>query len=265
MRQLHRAAATVLSAGRACFGARRPDLILNWAGEDTVLRLAGRGARWDGRPSRVVAACDRRPTLARPQRERIARARDRLLLDGGCTCPAAPVAASQHDRRCGGSRPVIAGASARAARAPRDAPCVGIVGRLQPWKGQDRLLRAQALLRERGHPFHLVIVGGDSYGLSPDYARRCRAPIAAVSASSDEVTMTGEVARRGPLHPADGRPRQRLGPRAVRDRAAGGHGAGVPVVAVDSGGPRSSSSTAKPAFLLPPARRRRSLQLSNRS
>ena len=44
-------------------------------------------------------------------------------------------------------------------------PIVGLVGRLQPWKGQDRLLRAQAILRDRGHRMHLVIVGGDSYGL----------------------------------------------------------------------------------------------------
>ena len=47
---------------------------------------------------------------------------------------------------------------------------IGIVGRLQPWKGQDRLLAAQAILRERGYAVHLVIVGGDSYELSPDYA-----------------------------------------------------------------------------------------------
>ncbi len=52
-------------------------------------------------------------------------------------------------------------------------PIVGLVGRLQPWKGQDRLLRAQALLRDRGHPMHLVIVGGDAYGLPP-VRRSCR-------------------------------------------------------------------------------------------
>ena len=53
---------------------------------------------------------------------------------------------------------------------PSGVPVVGLVGRLQPWKGQDRLLRAQAILRERGREVHVLIVGGDSYGLSPEYA-----------------------------------------------------------------------------------------------
>ncbi len=36
------------------------------------------------------------------------------------------------------------------------------------------MLGAQALLRERGHRIHTVMVGGDAYDISPEYAARCR-------------------------------------------------------------------------------------------
>src|SRR6201999_4397058 len=73
-----------------------------------------------------------------------------------------------------------------------DAPVVGLVGRLQPWKGQDRMLQAQAILRERGVPMQLVLVGGDSWGLSPEYARSLSGLIEQLGLG-DAVTMTGEV------------------------------------------------------------------------
>ena len=76
-------------------------------------------------------------------------------------------------------------------------PIVGLVGRLQPWKGQDELLRAQAILRERGREMHLLIVGGDSWGLSPEYAASLQ-PLARKLGIEDAVTMTGEVPDAGP-------------------------------------------------------------------
>ena len=54
---------------------------------------------------------------------------------------------------------------------PPGALVVGIVGRLQPWKGQDRFLQAIAHLRESWPQVHGLVVGGDAYGLSPEYAR----------------------------------------------------------------------------------------------
>ena len=69
-----------------------------------------------------------------------------------------------------GQRPCPPIGVLRRSTPPPGVPVIGIVGRLQPWKGQDRLLEAVALLRERGLAIHLLIVGGDSYGLSPDYA-----------------------------------------------------------------------------------------------
>ena len=225
VRQLHRLAATVLRLA-ALFRERRPGCDPQLGREDAALRLARGDARGDERPGRLVAARDRRAPLARPQREPAAGARDRLLLDAPPPARRAAVAAPAHDRD-----PAPApsrGARRRRSRAaelPTDVPIVGIVGRLQPWKGQDRLLRAQALLRERGQALHLVIVGGDSYGLSPEYAaslpRLDRRSSASRLGDADRRSR-----RRDALHRADGRARQRLRPRAVRDRAARGDGRG---------------------------------------
>jgi len=84
-------------------------------------------------------------------------------------------------------RPDDSGAGARS-----DVPVIGLVGRLQPWKGQDRLLRAQAILRERGHATRTLIVGGDAYHLSPEYAASLPELIAELGLDG-AVTMTGHV------------------------------------------------------------------------
>jgi glycosyltransferase involved in cell wall biosynthesis len=53
------------------------------------------------------------------------------------------------------------------------------------------------ILRERGHRMHTIIVGGDSYGLSPEYAASLEALAHQLGIASD-VTMTGEVPDAGP-------------------------------------------------------------------
>ena len=68
----------------------------------------------------------------------------------------------------------------------------GIVGRLQPWKGQDRFIRALAGLRERGHDVHGLIVGGDAYNLSPAYERHLLRLVHDLSLT-DYITFTGQV------------------------------------------------------------------------
>ena len=131
---------------------------------------------------------------------------------------------------------------------PAGVPLVGIVGRLQQWKGQDRLLQAQALLREHGHPLHLVIVGGDSYGLSPRYAASLPELIARLGLD-DAVTLTGEVADATALierfdvlvNASDPEP---FGIVLIEAMAAG-----VPVVAVDAGGPRDIVEHARTGML----------------
>jgi glycosyltransferase involved in cell wall biosynthesis len=75
---------------------------------------------------------------------------------------------------------------------PGDRSVIGIVGRLQPWKGQHRLLAALATLRDRGHDVHGLVVGGDAHGLSPEYAASLDGIVAELGLR-DRVTMTGHV------------------------------------------------------------------------
>ena len=76
---------------------------------------------------------------------------------------------------------------------PADRPVVGIVGRLIRWKGQHHVLRALALLRDRGVDVHGLVVGGNAYDLDPDYEPHLRA-LTAELGLEDRVTFTGQVA-----------------------------------------------------------------------
>ncbi len=67
-----------------------------------------------------------------------------------------------------------------------------IVGRLQPWKGQDRFIEAVARLRRLGLDVHGVIVGGAAFGLSTDFASSL-APLAERLAIADRVLFAGQV------------------------------------------------------------------------
>jgi glycosyltransferase involved in cell wall biosynthesis len=119
---------------------------------------------------------------------------------------------------------------------PPERLVVGIVGRLQPWKGQDRFLRALADLRARGHDVHGLIVGGDAYDLSPDYVVELERLIPRLGLS-DRVTLTGQV--------ADSLPYFELMDVAVNASEEEPFGivlleamaVGAPVVAVAGGGP----------------------------
>ena len=115
-------------------------------------------------------------------------------------------------------------------------PIVGLVGRLQPWKGQDRVLRAQGLLRDRGHAFHLLIVGGDSYGLSPEYAASLP-PLVQSLHLEGAVTMTGQVPDASPYIEQMDVLVNASDPEPFGIVLLEGMARSVPVVAVDSGGP----------------------------
>jgi glycosyltransferase involved in cell wall biosynthesis len=236
LREAHRWVATVVRIARLA-RRRQPDLILNWAAKTQLY----------GAPAAILAGMADRVVWWQqsiPPR--------RSWLDGCATLlPAAAIgcysgasARAQAEifpaRRTfvvGAGAPVpVKYSQAAPLELPTDVPVVGLVGRLQPWKGQDRLLRAQVLLRERGHRMHLVIVGGDAYGLSSEYAASLPALIDELGLNA-AVTLTGQVADAGPYIEQFDILVNASDPEPFGIVLLEGMSRGVAVVAVDSGGP----------------------------
>ena len=235
LRQAHRWLPTVTRLTRI-LRSRRPDLILNWAAKTHLY----------GSPAAVLAGMADRVVLwqhAIPRHDWIDRIAT-LLPVAAIGCYSEEAARAQ--ARLFPSRPVFvvppgvpvpdADPAPAPLQLPRDVPVVGLVGRLQPWKGQDRLLRAQALLHERGHPIHTVIVGGDAYGLSPEYAESLL-PLASRLGLVDAVTMTGQVPDAGPYIDQLDILVNASDPEPFGIVLLEGMASGVAVVAVDAGGP----------------------------
>ena len=96
---------------------------------------------------------------------------------------------------------------------PINAPLVGTVGRLRPWKGQDRFLRVLARVRETVPEAWGVVVGGTPFGVEDDYPERLR-HLAADLGLDGHVVFTGHLKDvRPPLaamdifvHPGDPEP-----------------------------------------------------------
>jgi glycosyltransferase involved in cell wall biosynthesis len=235
VRQLHRWLALVLRLA-VIFRRRQPDVILNWAAKTQVY----------GSPAATLAGMRRRVvwwqhSVAAPTwLERIAN----LLPAAAIACYSDDAARAQERMRPrrptivipAGAEPVPGDLRPAELELPAGVPVIGIVGRLQQWKGQDRLLGAIARLRDAGRDAHLLIVGGDSYGLSPAYAASLPREVAELGLE-DRVTMVGEV--------PDARPyiaRMDVLVNASEREPFGivlleGMAAGLPVVAVDAGGP----------------------------
>jgi len=235
LREAHRWLATVVRLARI-MRSRRPDLMLNWAAKTQLY----------GSPAAVLVGMADRVVWWQQAIPR------RTWLDGSATMlPSAAIgcysnASARAQARLFPARRtfvVAAGApvpqlSAQPAplQLPSDVPVVGLVGRLQPWKGQDRLLRAQALLRDRGHRMHLVIVGGDAYGLSAEYASSLPALISELGLN-DDVTLTGQVPDAGPYIEQMDILVNASDPEPFGIVILEGMARAVAVVAVDSGGP----------------------------
>jgi glycosyltransferase involved in cell wall biosynthesis len=83
---------------------------------------------------------------------------------------------------------------------------------------------------------HTVIVGGDSYGLSPEYAASLE-PLARELGIADAVTMTGEVPDAGPYIERMDVLVNASDPEPFGIVILEGMARGVAVVAVNSGGP----------------------------
>lgn len=243
VRELHLGARAVLRLARVLRG-RRPDVVVNWVAKTQLYgapaaMLAGMGDRvvwwqhaipsdhWLDRAATALpaAAIGCTSHAAAEAQRRIRPARPMFVVAAGARAPA---------RRPDATAP---GAPAGLPELPEGTLLVGLVARLQPWKGQDRLVRAAALLRERGHAVHVLLVGGDSWSLAPDYASALPRLIAELQ-MGEHVTMTGEVPDAGPyidrmdvlVNASDPEP---FGIVLLEAMARG-----VAVVAVDRGGPR---------------------------
>src|SRR5277367_57097 len=132
---------------------RRPDVILNWAAKTQLYGapaaiLAGRRNSivwWQQAIPPPNGWLDRAATLLP--------AKAIFCYSGASAAAQARLFPSRRTHVIAAGAPIpepTEQASPGPLELPGDMPIVGLVGRLQPWKGQDRLLRAQALLRDRG-------------------------------------------------------------------------------------------------------------------
>lgn len=235
LRELHRWLATVIRLA-ALLRSRQPDLLLNWSAKTQLY----------GAPAAMLARMSDRVVWwqqAIPARSWVD-VLATLLPARAIGCYSRASARAQARLRparrtfvVGAGTPVPDASSARIAVAlPAGVPVVGLVGRLQPWKGQDRLLRAQALLHERGHRLHMLIVGGDSYGLSPQYAATLREEVSRLGLE-DSVTFAGEVPDAGPYIEKMDVLVNASDPEPFGIVLLEGMARGVAVLAVNSGGP----------------------------
>lgn len=237
-----------IAALRVAFRRIGPDLVLNWLSTAQVY----------GAPAALAVGLRRRTLWWQlDQRTGPRWSRDRVLDQVATALPAIAigccsdsVAAAQarvrprrptfsvlpgiaEPRRPGPEE--LAGLRARLGL-PDGALVVGTIGRLFAWKGHHRLLEAVARLRQDGHEAHALVVGGGGHRGDPAYEARLR-ELAAGDALAGHVTFTGQV--------PDGAAYAALMDVFVNASTPEPFGLvlleamaiGVPVVAVDQGGP----------------------------
>jgi glycosyltransferase involved in cell wall biosynthesis len=217
-------------------GRSSPDVLLNWSAK---CQLYGAGAvALSRRPTPVVWWQHMIPSGS--WLDRFATALPAVAI--GCSSRASAVAQRRLRpvRRAFVVHPGIEMSGATrpnaATRHARGQWVVGLVGNLQPWKGQDRLLAAQALLRARGLDVSVLLVGGDLYASSGNYAEHLRRLIREHHLD-DAVAFTGHVPDVAPyladmdlfVSASSGEP---FGIALLEAMARG-----LPVVAVADGGP----------------------------
>jgi glycosyltransferase involved in cell wall biosynthesis len=98
-------------------------------------------------------------------------------------------------------------------RIAADASVVGAVGRLRPWKGQERFLRSMARVANVVPSARFLVVGGAIFGVRDGFPERLR-HLAAELGIADRVVFTGQLADVRPalaamdlfVHPGDPEP-----------------------------------------------------------
>jgi glycosyltransferase involved in cell wall biosynthesis len=240
LRQPWAVARLILSLSRL-LQRERPDVVLNWMGKSQVYGAAA--ASLAGMKNRIVwwqhgvaegHWLDRLATLMPTQavgcssyasaraQQRMRPRRETFVVHPGIEPP-------QLSREVGL-------ALRRRMSIADEAVVFGIVGRLQPWKGQDRFLTALAELRRRRHDVHGIVVGSDAYDLSPEYARYVQS-LARELALAEHVHFTGQVDDALPYIAGMDALVSASAPEPFGLVLLEAMALGVPVVAVDLGGP----------------------------
>jgi glycosyltransferase involved in cell wall biosynthesis len=235
-----RAARAVLTLSRI-LRRTRPDLILNWSAKThlygaaaaILARMGDRLVWWQHGgaghhlldrlatvlPARAVGASSF--AAARSQESLWPRRRTFVVH------PGVPFPASQDGE----------GATLRRELGiPASRTVLGVVGRLERGKGQDRFIHVLGELRSRGLDVHGLVVGGDAYGLSPGYAASL-APLARELGVEPFVTLTGQVED---IHTYLGATDILISPSVAESFGIAileAMAAGIPVVAVRAQGP----------------------------
>jgi glycosyltransferase involved in cell wall biosynthesis len=142
-------------------------------------------------------------------------------------------------------------AEARASlKLPCDALLVGVVGRVEPWKGQDVAVHAVHRLREQGLPAHAVLIGEAHSPTWPTFASEVKTLIVELGLGR-HVSFTGHLAA-----PTDALAALDVLVCSSRQEGfslgvAEGMAAGIPVVATRCGGPEDLIDDGVNGLLVP--------------
>ena len=83
-------------------------------------------------------------------------------------------------------------AARRRLQLPGETRIVGMVGRLRPWKGQERFLRVAAKVLRQVPGTHFVVAGGDPFEVGDEYAAKLRS-LAQDLGIAARLTFTGHL------------------------------------------------------------------------
>lgn len=251
-RQLHRTASTISALAQR---ARDADVVLSNQSKGHVYgnlaaRITGKPAVWwqQGTPtqSRIETVAAAIPPAAVIVSSRLALDAQRKIT------PRARIAVIHLGIDLSAVRSARgSGSSIRKRHGWHDSTLVGIVGRLQPWKGQDDFLRAAAVVAHRHPNVHFVVIGGAVLGWEGTYQAELES-LARDLGIDERVSFVGHQDDVYPwfdaldvvVHASHGEP---FGLVLVEAMALG-----KPLVATAVGGPAEIVEDGVSGFLVPP-------------